>query len=63
MAKNLRIDSTDSALDQRIAALQPYNTVQLTIVTAAPSVQRQDGALSMVRMTFRTFRPLSLAAS
>jgi hypothetical protein len=44
MAKNLRIDSSDSALDQRIAALQPYNTVQLTIVTAAPSVQREDGS-------------------
>ena len=44
MAKQVRIDSTDSAIEQRIAALQPYNTVQLTIVTAAPSVQREDGS-------------------
>ena len=44
MAKNLTIQSTDSELDQRLAALQPYNTVQLTIVTAAPSVQREDGS-------------------
>jgi hypothetical protein len=45
MAKNLKIESTDSELDQHIAALQPYNTVQLTIVTAAPSVQREDGSI------------------
>jgi hypothetical protein len=45
MAKNLTIQSTDSELDQRLAALQPYNTVQLTIVTAAPSVQREDRSI------------------
>ena len=44
MGKNLKIESTDSKADRDIAALQPYKTVQLTIVTAAPSVQREDGS-------------------
>jgi len=43
MAKNLKIESTDSELDQRIAQLQPYSTVQITITTARPSVQQEDG--------------------
>jgi hypothetical protein len=44
MAKNLRVESTtDSELDQRIAQLQPYSTIQVTITTARPSVQQEDG--------------------
>jgi hypothetical protein len=42
--RNVKIDSTtDSELDQRVAGTQGYNTVQLTIVTARPSIQREDG--------------------
>ena len=40
----MRIDSTDSELDQRIAGLQPYTSVSVTIATARPSVQRDDGS-------------------
>ena len=44
--RNVRIDSTtDSALDQRVAGTQGYNTVQLTIVTAQPSIVREDGSI------------------
>ena len=41
--RNVRIDSTDSELAERIAQLQPYSTVQITITTARPSVQQEDG--------------------
>jgi hypothetical protein len=44
--RNVKIDSTtDSPLDQRVAATQPYNSVRLTIVTSGPSVQRDDGSI------------------
>jgi hypothetical protein len=44
MAKNLRIESsTDSKAERDVAALQPYTTVSVTIATARPSVQREDG--------------------
>jgi hypothetical protein len=48
MAKNLRIDSTDSALDQRIAALQPYTTVSVTVATARRPVVGDDGTIEHV---------------
>jgi hypothetical protein len=41
--KNLRMESTDSSLDQRIAELQPYSTVQVTITTARPPEPQEDG--------------------
>jgi hypothetical protein len=40
MAKNLRIESTDSKAERDFAALQPYTTVSVTVATARPSVQR-----------------------
>src|SRR5215469_17720849 len=44
MAKNLKIESTDSELDQRVAQLQPYATISVTIAAARPSVQQEDGS-------------------
>jgi hypothetical protein len=45
MAKNLSItSSTDSPLDQRLADLQPYVTLSVTVATARPSVQSDDGS-------------------
>src|SRR6516164_2647610 len=41
--RNVKIDSTDSELDERIAGLQPYTTVSVTIAVARPSVQQEDG--------------------
>jgi len=40
--RNVKIDSTDSELDERIAGLQPYTTVSVTIAVARPSVQQED---------------------
>jgi len=42
--RNVKIDSTDSELDQRVAGMQPYTTVSVTIATARPSVQQEDGS-------------------
>jgi hypothetical protein len=44
MAKNLRIESTDSEAERRMAALQPYTTVSVTVATARPSVMLDDGS-------------------
>jgi hypothetical protein len=44
--RNVKIDSTtDSPLDQRVAGMQPYNSVSLTVITASPSVKREDGSI------------------
>jgi len=44
--RNVKIDSTtDSELDRRVAATQPYNALRLTIVTSGPSVKREDGSI------------------
>jgi hypothetical protein len=44
--RNVKIDSTtDSPLDQRVAGMQPYNSVSLTVITAGPSVKREDGSI------------------
>jgi hypothetical protein len=45
MAKNLRIDSTDSKVDQDLAALQPYTTVSVTVATARRPVVGEDGSI------------------
>jgi hypothetical protein len=47
MRNNLRVESTtDSELDQSYAeVLQPYNAVSVTVTTARPSVQREDGSI------------------
>jgi hypothetical protein len=43
MAKNLRIDSTDSKAERDYAALQPYTTVSVTVATARHPIRRPDG--------------------
>ena len=45
MAKNLRIESTDSEAERDFAALQPYTTVSVTVATARPSIHREDGSI------------------
>jgi hypothetical protein len=43
--RNVKIDSTtDNEFARRAAGTQPYNTVSLTVVTAGPSVAREDGS-------------------
>src|SRR6516162_8521584 len=44
--RNVKIDSTtDNEFARRAAGTQPYNTVSLTVVTAGPSVVREDGSI------------------
>jgi len=43
MAKNLRIESTDSKAERDLAALQPYTTVSVTVSTARQPIRRPDG--------------------
>jgi len=45
MAKNLRIESTDSETECGLAGLQSYRTVSLTIAVAQPPVERDDGSI------------------
>ena len=45
MARNLRIDSTDSEAERGLAGLQPYKTLSVTIAVARPPVQREDGSV------------------
>jgi len=44
--RNVKIDSsTDTEFARRAAGTQPYNSVSMTIVTAGPSVKREDGSI------------------
>jgi hypothetical protein len=43
MAKNLRIESTDSEAERGFATLQPYTTVSVTVATARQPIRRPDG--------------------
>jgi hypothetical protein len=56
--RNVKIDSTDSDLDQRVASLQPYTSIQLTITTARPSVQQDDGTTEAAEPQVQNLREL-----
>jgi hypothetical protein len=57
--RNVKIDSTtDSELGQRVAGTQGYYTVQLTIVTARPSIQREDGSIELADKDVQTLAVL-----
>jgi len=43
IARNLKIESTDSKAERDLAALQPYSALSVTIAVARPSVHREDG--------------------
>ena len=43
MAKNLKIESTDSKAERDFATLQPYTTVSVTVPTARQPIRRPDG--------------------
>ena len=43
MAKNLRIESTDSKAEREMATFAPYSTVAITVSTAHQPVRTKDG--------------------
>ena len=43
MARNLKIDSTDSKAERDMATFAPYHTVAITVSTARQPIRRPDG--------------------
>ena len=43
MARNLKIEGTDSEAARRLATLTPYKSVSVMVTTARQSIQRPDG--------------------
>jgi len=43
MARNLKIEGTDSEAERRMATLTPYKSVSVTVTTARQPIQRPDG--------------------